>query len=239
MLVQGENLMRQTAIFTGNCAPEGRSMLKVRSFVVVFLLALGVTSLSYAAENEILGEVQLRPAGKVEKSAGIWVDGQYLGFLKELKGNRKILLMPGRHDIKARLSGHHDFDTQVEVVAGDMTTVRVAMRDNLDAVYPDTDEMAKVKILVNPSRAAVFVNDSYVGHVEEFRGFRKSLGLAPGTYKIHITLPGYQPFESEMTLLKEQKYEIKTTLRKGDTADENLLTYNESVEAAATVADTR
>jgi len=231
--------MRHTAIFTGYCAPDYRSIRKVLSIAVVFLFAFGAASPSWAGSNEILGEVKLKPAGKIEKSAGIWVDGQYLGYLKELKGSRKLLLMPGRHDIKARLSGHLDFDTQVEVVAGEKATVRVAMRENLDSTYPDPGDMAKVKILVEPSRAAVFVNDNYVGHVDEFRGFRKSLGLAPGTYKIHVTLPGYQAFETEMTLLSEQKYEIKTELQKGEGVSENLLSYDESSEATATVADTR
>ena len=74
------------------------------------------------------------------------------------------------------------------------------MSENLTAKYPDPDDMARVKLKVEPSRAAVFVNDRFVGHVDQFRGFRKSLGLEPGTYRIHITLPGYQPFDTEITL---------------------------------------
>src|SRR5437870_2233846 len=53
---------------------------------------------SYAG-NEVLGELQLEGATKVEKTSGVWIDGQYLGYLDELKGTKKILLLPGEHKI--------------------------------------------------------------------------------------------------------------------------------------------
>ena len=55
-----------------------------------------------AQSNEVLGEIELVGATKVEKTSGVWVDGQYLGYLKELKGSKKILLLPGPHEIVAR-----------------------------------------------------------------------------------------------------------------------------------------
>ncbi len=48
---------------------------------------------------EVLGEIELVGATKVEKTSGVWVDGQYLGYLKELKGSKKILLCPGSHEL--------------------------------------------------------------------------------------------------------------------------------------------
>jgi len=52
-----------------------------------------------AQSNEVLGEIELVGATKVEKTSGVWVDGQYLGYLKELKGSKKILLCPGSHEL--------------------------------------------------------------------------------------------------------------------------------------------
>jgi hypothetical protein len=37
------------------------------------------------AGNDVLGELQLEGATKVEKTSGVWIDGQYLGYLEELK----------------------------------------------------------------------------------------------------------------------------------------------------------
>lgn len=216
--------------------------MKHRTFVpgswLLLLLVLALSSLhAWAGSSDVLAEIQLKPSSKIEKAAGIWVDGQYLGYLSELKGSKRIMLLPGRHQLTARMTGYLDFETEIEVAAGEKREVRVAMRENLTASYPDPDEMAKVKLHVEPSRAAVFVNDRYVGHVDQFRGFRKSLGLKPGIYKIHITLPGYQPFDTEITLLKQQKYEIKTTLQKGEAGEQPLLS-RRSAEAEA-IAEAR
>jgi hypothetical protein len=40
----------------------------------------------------------------------VWVDGQYVGYLNELKGSNKLLLLPGKHIITVRQNGYHDFD---------------------------------------------------------------------------------------------------------------------------------
>jgi len=205
-------------------------------FLIVFAVS-GPTA--WAGGSDVLAEVSLQPSSKIEKAAGIWVDGQYLGYLSELKGSKRILLLPGRHELTARLTGYLDFDTEIDVMAGQTSVVRVAMRENLTASYPDPDDMARIKLKVEPSRAAVFVNDRYVGHVDQFRGFRKSLGLTPGTYKIHITLPGYQPFDTEITLLKQQDYEIKTELQKGGAQEQPLLSKRGASPEAETVADAK
>lgn len=39
--------------------------------------------------NQVLGEVELVGASKIENSSGVWVDGRYLGYLKQLKGSKK------------------------------------------------------------------------------------------------------------------------------------------------------
>ncbi|MBT8445188.1 MAG: PEGA domain-containing protein, partial [Gammaproteobacteria bacterium] len=211
-----------------------RTLFACLSLIVI--VACGAT-MAWAGSSDVLAEVRLKPSSKIEKAAGIWVDGQYLGYLKEMKGSKKILLLPGRHQLTARLTGYLDFETEFDVAAGQTREVRVAMRENLTATYPDPKDMARVKLKVEPSRAAVFVNDRYVGHVDQFRGFRKSLGLKPGNYKIHITLPGYQPFDTEITLLKQQKYAIETTLQKGGTERQPLL--SERNEPSEPVAEAR
>jgi hypothetical protein len=75
---------------------------------------------------------------------------------------------------------------------------------------------ATVKIAVNPSRAAVFLDGLFVGHVGEFEGVGRGMLVAPGAHQIRIALPGYQTFETGVTLLANQKVEIKTDLAKSD-----------------------
>ncbi|MBT8443973.1 MAG: hypothetical protein KJO13_04470, partial [Gammaproteobacteria bacterium] len=71
-----------------------RKLFACLSLVVVF--ACGGLS-AWAGSSDVLAEIRLKPSSKIEKAAGIWVDGQYLGYLKEMKGSKKILLLPGRH----------------------------------------------------------------------------------------------------------------------------------------------
>jgi len=196
--------------------------------LLAFVLTLSAPQL-YAG-NEVLGEIQLMGATKVERSSGVWVDGQYLGYLKELKGSKKILLLPGEHEISVRQAGYKDFTQKVVLEPGQKHTVNVAMEKDPQAQYPQ--QTAQIKMSVSPNRAAVFVDENYVGHVDEFDGPGQALLLAPGKHKIKITLPGYQTFETEVNLLANQKFELKTDLFKGTITQAGPLIKENSSEGA-------
>jgi hypothetical protein len=165
------------------------------------------------AQGKIMGEVKLQGATKVEKDAGVWVDGEYVGYVKELKGNKKLLLMPGKHQIVVRQSGYGDFATEVVVEPGQEQIVRVAMNRIPGAHAPAVT--AELKLTVQPARAAVFLDNNYIGHAGELGGSVHSLLISPGKHHIKIELPGYQTFETEVDLLAGQKSEVKTELVKG------------------------
>ena len=171
---------------------------------------------SVLAENKILGEVDLQGETKVERDSGIWVDGQYLGYLKELKGSKKILLLPGQHEIVARQDGYQDFHTTVTLQGGEKDLVMVKMA--WDTRFQMPSVTAEIKISVNPDRAAVFVDGFLVGHAGELGGIAKSLLVAPGHRKITISLPGYQTFTTEVDLAPNQKFNLKTELLKAPAA---------------------
>lgn len=87
---------------------------------------------------------------------------------------------------------------------------------------------ATIKLAVNPSRAAVFLDGLFVGHVGEFEGLGRGMLVAPGTYQIRIALPGYQTFETDINLLANQKVEIKTDLAKSSAPPAGLLVKTEA-----------
>jgi len=172
-------------------------------------------------DNKVLGEVQFEAAGKTEKTSGIWIDGQYVGYLKELKGDKKVLLLPGEHEITARLAGYQDFVRKIDVQPGETQTVRVAMQIAPRGQMPSTT--ATLKVTVQPERAAVFLDGRYVGHAAEFGGKRHSMIVAAGKHHIRVELPGYRPFTTEVSLIADQKLEVKTDLVKGAAAQEDAL----------------
>lgn len=183
---------------------------------IVFILGLTVVLGAHVtlwAGNDIMGEIQFVGASKAEKTSGVWVDGQYVGYLKELKGSKKVVLLPGPHEVTVKQAGYHDFTQKVILEPGQKHLLHVAMQKNPAAQFPDST--AQVKMSVSPNRAAVFVDDQFVGHVDEFDGPGQALLLAPGKHRVKITLPGYRTFETELNLLAEQKFELKTELFKG------------------------
>jgi hypothetical protein len=168
------------------------------------------------AGNDVLGEVELVGATKVEKTSGVWVDGQYLGYLNELKGSKKILLLPGDHDITVRQGGYVDFTRRVSVRPGEKLSLDVKMEKDTRVQMPQVT--AEIKLDVNPNRAAVLVDGVFIGHVAEFNGIGKALLVAPGKRHITVTLPGYQTFDTDIDLVANQKFTLKTDLVKGGPA---------------------
>ena len=164
------------------------------------------------AENKVLGELQLEGTSDVERTSGVWIDGQYLGYLKELKGSKKILLLPGTHQLSVRQNGYQEFKRDVTLQPGEKQLVAVTMVKAPGYVMPAVT--AEIKMSVNPDRAAVFLDGQFVGHAGEFGGIGKSLIVAPGHRKISISLPGYNTFNTEVDLQPNQKFVLKTDLVK-------------------------
>lgn len=184
------------------------------SWKTLFALLFVVASAGavFAQSNQVLGEVELLGASGVEKGSGVWIDGQYLGYLKELHGSKKILLLPGAHEVAVRQDGYHEFSQRITVRPGDKQTITVKMEKDTQFRLPTV--VSDIKMSVNPDRAAVFVDGLFVGHAGEFGGAGRGLQVAPGHRKITISLPGYQSFSTEVDLVANQKFEIKTDLLK-------------------------
>src|ERR1700693_1653826 len=114
-------------------------LLTFRSKIVfaAYLCLLMVVAICSAEESKVMGEVRFEGATKVEKDSGVWVGGDYVGLLKELHGNKKVLLLPGQHEISVRQSGYDDFLRKIVVEPRQVQTVQVAMHLSPHAVIPD------------------------------------------------------------------------------------------------------
>jgi uncharacterized membrane protein len=170
-------------------------------------------ALKTGAQNKVMGELRFEGAGNVEKEGGVWVDGNYVGYLKELKGDKKVMLLPGEHEIAVKESGYDDFSRKIVVEPGQTQTIRVMLLKSPNATTPRVT--STLKLTVQPGRAAVFLDDNFVGHASEFGGAFHSMLISPGKHRIKIELPGYRTFETEVNLLAGQKQEVKTDLVKG------------------------
>jgi hypothetical protein len=186
------------------------AIIRMVFWVVFCSLIFCVASLG---QNQVLGELQIVGKSKAAKTSGVWVDGQYVGYVDELKGDKKVLLLPGEHEIAVRQSGYAEFSEKVMVEPRKKTVLKVAMAKDPRSQLPRVT--SQIKLNVTPQRAAVFVDDAFAGSVSEFMGVGHGMLVSPGKHRIKIALPGYQAFDTEVSLLPKQKITIKTDLIPG------------------------
>ena len=183
--------------------------MKTKSRIAGVLLLVSAWLLIPAAyaQTDILGEVQLEGKSEAAKTSGVWIDDQYVGYLKELKGSKKLLLLPGKHTVTVRQNGYHDFSTEVLVQPKQTQVVPVTMEKA--PTMPLPKDAPTIKIAVNPSRSAVFLDGRYVGHASElWRG----MIVAVGNHQIEIACPGYQTFTAQVNVALKQTVVIRTDL---------------------------
>ena len=173
------------------------------------------------AEDRVQSELKFVAHNKAEKTAGVWVDGQYVGFVKELTGDKKIVLLPGKHDVLVRQAWYKDYAEQVILEPGKTSLINVAL---VRAEHPNTREATgELKISATPTRAAVFVDNQFAGHVDEFDGAGKAMLLTPGRHSVRVALPGYLPFDTVVDLRPHQKLKLQTDLVKGSITEAGSL----------------
>jgi len=169
------------------------------------------------AQNQQPGEVRFAADNEQERDSGVWIDGKYYGYVKELKGDKKVLLPPGEHEISIRSDGYKDLVKKIVVEPGRPQTIDVVMQENPKAIYPG-DDAAELRLDIQPKRAAVFLDDAYVGHGGDFGGRFHSMLVAPGKHRLKVTLSGYRSYEMEINPVASEKSRMKIVLEKGDDA---------------------
>jgi len=181
--------------------------------VFVWLLVMISGTKTLRAQNKVVGELEFEGKTKLERDSGVWIDGNYVGYLKELKGSKKVTLLPGQHEVVVRQSGYQDYVEKIVVEPGQKRLVSVTMHLAPRASVPEITSTLKLKI--KPKRAAVFLDEKFVGHAADFGGAFRSMKISPGKHRIRVELPGYRTFDTEINLLANQESEVKTELVPG------------------------
>lgn len=181
------------------------------SLAALCFLLLGARA--FAQSNEVMGEVHFDGDTQLDRDSGVWIDGTYVGYVKELKGKKKVLLIPGKHQVVVKQAGYQDFVRDIVVEPQGTQSIEVSMHLIPGAKSPDVTSQLKVN--VQPKRAAVFLDGSYIGHASELGGKFHYLLVSPGKHQLKVELPGYRTFETEVDVLAGQKSEVKTVLVRG------------------------
>jgi hypothetical protein len=172
---------------------------------------------AYGQQSPKMGEVRFTADNQAERDSGVWIDGIYAGYVKELKGDRKIILVSGEHEISIRQAGYKGFTKTIVADPDQIQTVAVVLEEDTKVTYPGNNA-AELRLDILPKRAAVFVDDGYMGHGGDFGGRFHSMLVAPGKHHLKITLEGYQTYETEIDAVAGSKSQTKIVLEKKSTA---------------------
>lgn len=127
---------------------------------------------------------------KVEPGrAGVFVDGKYVGPAANFGVGRKYALAPGQHQIKLVEPRYEEISTTITIEAGKTATLSQSMK-----ALPVPKGPFGVLRTQNPDKfAAVYVNDHYCGHADEFNNYWQGLKLPTGEYTVRIEPTSGQP----------------------------------------------
>lgn len=179
----------------------------------LLVLLIVVQGNGYGAQSAKMGEVRFSADNQDERDAGVWIDGKYAGYVKELKGDRKVTLPAGEHEFVIKQAGYKDLTKKIVVDPEQIQTIAVVLEENPKLTYPGSDA-AEFRLDIQPKRAAVFVDDIYMGHGGDFGGRFHSLLVGPGKHRLKVTLDGYQTYETEIDALASNKSRMKIFLER-------------------------
>lgn len=183
--------------------------------LVLLVLPFVSQTRMYSQEPSRLGEVRFTTDTQDERDAGVWIDGKYAGYVKELKGDRKIMLPAGEHELSIRQAGYKELVKKIVVQPDQAQTIAVQLEQDSKAIFPGTTA-AELRLDIQPKRAAVYVDGGYMGHGGDFGGRFHSMLVAPGKHQLKVELEGYQSYQAEITANANEKSRMNIVLQKND-----------------------
>ncbi len=162
-----------------------------------YLTILAVLSVTCFAADTGKLKTEVNPG-----RAGVFVDGKYLGPAANFKVGQTYELPAGEHDLKLVDPRYQDIEKKITIVAGK----KLVVTETMTALPVPKPPFAYVRT-ENPDHfAAVYLNDHFVGHVDEFSNPGQKLAIPPGTYEIKIV-----PVNGQNTVTKMVTVAADTT----------------------------
>jgi hypothetical protein len=128
--------------------------------------------------------------------AGVFVDGKYLGPAANFRIARKYSVAAGEHEVRFVDPRYQDVIMKVTIEAGK----RKELRATLTPVPLAQPPFGRLRTIHEDKFAAVYVNERYYGHVDEFSNFGQGLLLNPGTYEVKIVPHQGTPIATRVTI---------------------------------------
>lgn len=118
--------------------------------------------------------------------AGVFIDGKYVGPAGNFGIGRKYAVAAGEHEVKLVEPRYEDIVTKVTIQPGKTTKLSQTMK----ALPAPKPPFGRLRTIADDKFAAVYVNERFMGHVDEFSNSSQGLLLNPGDYAVKIVPVG-------------------------------------------------
>ena len=137
--------------------------------------------------------------------AGVFVDGKYLGPAANFRIARTYAVAAGDHEVKLADPRYEELTTKVSITAGKKTTIRETLKE----LPPAKGPFGRIRTESTDKFAAVYVNDKYMGHVDEFSNGSQGLLLSPGDYTVKVVPASGSPVTQSVKLEVDKTVIVK------------------------------
>jgi PEGA domain len=114
--------------------------------------------------------------------AGVFVDGKYLGPAANFRVARKYSVPAGEHEVRFVDPRYQEIIMKVTIESGREKELLATLTPVPLAQPP----FGRLRTMNADKFAAVYVNEHFCGHVDEFSNFAQGLLLNPGEYDVKI-----------------------------------------------------
>jgi len=179
----------------------GKRLLLRFSAANLFLLLLAFSPLCAQPAGSGFLKVKAHPG-----RAGVFVDGKYLGPAANFGMARKYAVAAGDHEVVLREPRYEEYKTTVKIEAGKTASVSQSLQARPLAKPP----FGRMKVEGFEKYAAVYVNEAFMGHEDEFNGPNQGLLLNPGDYNVKVTSQaGSTLLEQKVTIQQDKVSTLK------------------------------
>jgi PEGA domain-containing protein len=137
--------------------------------------------------------------------AGVFVDGKYMGPAANFRVARTYPVAAGDHEVKLVDPRYEELTTKVSVKAGKKTTIHETLKE----LPPPKPPFGKLRTESIDKFAAVYVNDKYMGHADEFSNSAQGLLLNPGDYDVKIVPASGAPVSQKVKIETDKTVVVK------------------------------
>ena len=137
--------------------------------------------------------------------AGVFVDGKYLGPAGNFGVARTYAVAAGEHEVKLSEPRYEELTTKVTITAKKKTTIHETLKELPLAKPP----FGRLRTENTDKFAAVYVNERYMGHVDEFSNSAQGLLLNPGDYTVKIVPASGTPVTQTVKVEAEKTVIVK------------------------------